>query len=352
MATSSYISGKAWLQPNQVIYYKYQIHELISTGGFGQVYCASDKLTGELVAIKIERKDLRIQLLKYEADTLARINRAASKNSSTGKKHSILKLVDYFEIKNFNFLVMPMYGPNFSELKKAVPGAKFSLLTTLWVMKNMIYSLESLHNFGWIHRDVKPANFCINLYNNRVKRKMYLVDFGLAKKYRQSDGSIIPKKNFANFRGTIRYASLNAHRRRDLGRIDDLWSVYFIAVENLIGELPWKNVMDRDEVGYMKKECNLLELNYGIEGPPESFKVLHEHLINTGFYNEPKYNELCEIINNEMRDNGYDRYDKILDWEEYNTINKILNNKGVLYESHISSENNWNPRVHRYTYMV
>ncbi|CEF64914.1 Casein kinase I [Strongyloides ratti] len=328
---SSCISDISWLQPNSLIDYKYHIHSLISTGGFGQVYWATNNYTGQFIAIKIERKDSKFQLLKNEAETLAKINRIYHKRHKINKKFDTIQLIDYFETKNFNFMVMPLYGPNFYEIRKGMINEKFSILTTLWIMKNMILCLEGLHNYGWIHRDVKPANFCIDLYNSNDdgKKKMYLVDFGLAKKYRKTDGSIIPKRDYANFRGTVRYASLNAHKRNDLGRIDDFWSIYFIAVENFIGNLPWRNIIDKEEVGYMKKECNLLELNYGNTGPPNSFKILFDHVKSTGFYNEPKYNELCDVIEQEMRDFGYYSHNKRLDWEEYEIVNSILSRKGI-----------------------
>ena len=47
------------------------------------------------------------------------------------------------------------------------------------------------------------------------------------------------------FRGTIRYASLNAHYGRDLSRVDDLWSLLYILVEFATGTLPWNLAKDR-----------------------------------------------------------------------------------------------------------
>uniref|UniRef100_A0A0K0F5B0 Casein kinase I (inferred by orthology to a human protein) n=1 Tax=Strongyloides venezuelensis TaxID=75913 RepID=A0A0K0F5B0_STRVS len=328
--SASYITETSWFQPNYIVDFKYHIHSLISTGGFGQVYWASDNYTGQFVAIKVEKKDAKYQLLKFEAETLSKLNKISYKRHGKEKKFDCIKLINYFETKHFNFMVMPLCGPNFYEIRKAMIEEKFSITTTLWVMKNMISCLEGLHNYGWIHRDVKPANFCIDIYNtDDCRRKMYLVDFGLAKKFRKSDGSMIPKKDYSNFKGTIRYTSINSHRRRDLGRIDDLWSVYFICVENLIGSLPWRNIADKEEIGYMKKECNLLELNYGSIGPPNSFKILYEQLRSTGFYNEPKYGELYDAIESEMREFGYYSHGKLLDWEEYGIVNLILFQKGI-----------------------
>jgi len=47
------------------------------------------------------------------------------------------------------------------------------------------------------------------------------------------------------FRGTGRYASLNAHNGIELGRCDDLWSLFYTLVEFLRGKLPWRKEKDR-----------------------------------------------------------------------------------------------------------
>jgi hypothetical protein len=53
-------------------------------------------------------------------------------------------------------------------------------------------------------------------------------------------GVPIPMRPQADFRGTISYASLNAHLKLDLSRRDDLWSFYFVILEFLDENIPWK----------------------------------------------------------------------------------------------------------------
>ena len=52
-----------------------------------------------------------------------------------------------------------------------------------------------------------------------------------------------PRTN-AEFRGTISYASLNAHLKKDLSRRDDLWSYFFTILDFFDEPLPWRALRD------------------------------------------------------------------------------------------------------------
>lgn len=75
----------------------------------------------------------------------------------------------------------------------------------------MLNAIENVHNKGYIHRDIKPSNFLVG--RGKAKSKVYIADFGLSKLHLEKDGSPIEQRQNADFRGTVAYASLNAHNK-------------------------------------------------------------------------------------------------------------------------------------------
>ena len=56
--------------------------------------------------------------------------------------------------------------------------------TVLMLADQMIGRIEYVHNKNFIHRDIKPDNFLMGI--GRHCNKLFLIDFGLAKKYRDN----------------------------------------------------------------------------------------------------------------------------------------------------------------------
>lgn len=103
---------------------------------------------------------------------------------------------------------MDLMGPSLESLFNQTLR-KFSLKTVLMLIDQMISRIEYIHNRHFIHRDIKPDNFCVGL--NKTSNKIFILDFGLAKRYIQRDGKHIPYREGKNLTGTARYASINTH---------------------------------------------------------------------------------------------------------------------------------------------
>lgn len=75
-----------------------------------------------------------------------------------------------------------------------------------------------------------------------------MLDFGLARQFTTGTGEVRPPRSAAGFRGTVRYASVNAHKNKEMGRHDDLWSLFYMLVEFVNGQLPWRKIKDKEQV--------------------------------------------------------------------------------------------------------
>lgn len=65
----------------------------------------------------------------------------------------------------------------------------------------MLDSIQILHDLGYLHRDIKPDNFLMDIYDSS---KIYLIDYGLIKKYIDDQGNHIPFRKDLKLCGTPR----------------------------------------------------------------------------------------------------------------------------------------------------
>ncbi|GKC73531.1 eukaryotic translation initiation factor 3 subunit C-like protein [Tanacetum coccineum] len=84
---------------------------------------------------------------------------------------------------DYNVLVMDLLGPSLEDLFNFC-SRKLSLKTVLMLADQMINRVEFIHCKSFLHRDIKPDNFLMGL--GRRANQVYAIDFGLAKKYRDS----------------------------------------------------------------------------------------------------------------------------------------------------------------------
>ena len=68
----------------------------------------------------------------------------------------------------------------------------------------------------------------------------FLLTIDFTSQYTNAAGEVRPPRAAAGFRGTVRYASVNAHKNKEMGRHDDLWSLFYMLVEFITGEISTK----------------------------------------------------------------------------------------------------------------
>ena len=85
--------------------------------------------------------------------------------------------------RDYNVLVMDLLGPSLEDLFNFC-SRRFTMKTVLMLADQMIGRVEYVHNKNFIHRDIKPDNFLMGI--GRHCNKLFMIDFGLAKKYRDN----------------------------------------------------------------------------------------------------------------------------------------------------------------------
>lgn len=139
--------------------------------------------------------------------------------------------------QQFHVMVMDLLGPSLEDLLQSCKRS-FDLKTVLMIAIQMIKRIEKVHEERIIHRDIKPDNFLIG-GTETTKDNVYIIDFGLAKCYKNSEGEHIPYKDGKNLTGTARYASIATHKGIEQSRRDDLETIGHVILYLLKGQLPW-----------------------------------------------------------------------------------------------------------------
>ncbi|NXT29243.1 TTBK2 kinase, partial [Syrrhaptes paradoxus] len=119
----------------------------------------------------------------------------------------------------------------------------------------------------------------------------------------------------AGFRGTVRYASINAHRNREMGRHDDLWSLFYMLVEFVVGQLPWRKIKDKEQVGSIKERY---EHRLMLKHLPQEFNTFLDHISNLDYFTKPDYQLLMSVFDKSMKTFGVIESDPF-DWEKSGT---------------------------------
>lgn len=77
--------------------------------------------------------------------------------------------------------------------------------------------LQAIHELGLIYRDVKPDNFLIGRAGSGKTGEIFMIDFGMAKSYRDpKTGKHIADCERNSLSGTARYMSLRTHLGRGM----------------------------------------------------------------------------------------------------------------------------------------
>lgn len=287
---------------------QYKLTKKLGSGAFGEIFHGINVNTMEEVAVKLEPVNTKHAQLLYEA----KLYQFLHQDLSVVDK-GIPKVYFYSTEGDYNIMVMDLLGPSLEDLFASC-NRKFGLKTTLMLADQMISRVEYIHTRQFLHRDIKPDNFLIG--TGKKSYKVYIVDFGLAKRYIGKDGKHIPYRENKNLTGTARYASVNTHLGIEQGRRDDLESLGYVFLYFLRGSLPWQNLKantkkDKYEKILEKKLSTALDVL--CKGFPPEFITYLTYCRNLRFDDKPDYNYLRNLLKDLFTKSGFD-YDYTYDW--------------------------------------
>uniref|UniRef100_A0A8C5NY61 Tau tubulin kinase 2 n=1 Tax=Jaculus jaculus TaxID=51337 RepID=A0A8C5NY61_JACJA len=173
-----------------------------------------------------------------------------------GKDH-VCRFIGCGRNDRFNYVVMQLQGRNLADLRRSQSRGTFTVSTTLRLGRQILESIESIHSVGFLHRDIKP----------------------------------------------------------EMGRHDDLWSLFYMLVEFVVGQLPWRKIKDKEQVGSIKERYDHRLM---LKHLPPEFNIFLDHISSLDYFTKPDYQLLTSVFDNSIKTFGVIESDPF-DWEKTGT---------------------------------
>ncbi|CAI6002694.1 unnamed protein product, partial [Closterium sp. NIES-64] len=268
----------------------YKMERKLGKGGFGQVYVGRRVSGGNErvgpnaveVALKLEHRSSKG--CNYGPPYEWQVYTTLGGSHGVPRVHFKGRQGDYY------IMVMDLLGPSLWDVWNNHNQAMSTEMVAC-IAAEALSILEKVHERGYVHGDVKPENFLLGQPGTSEEKKLYLVDLGLATRWRDSNtGQHVEYDQRPDiFRGTVRYAGVHAHLGRTGSRRDDLESLAYTLVFLLRGRLPWQGYQG-DNKGFLvckKKMSTSPEMLCCFCPPP--FKLFLEYVVSLKFDERPDY---------------------------------------------------------------
>ncbi|GMI74271.1 Photoregulatory Protein Kinase 1, MUT9P-LIKE-KINASE 4, Arabidopsis EL1-like 2 [Hibiscus trionum] len=276
----------------------YKVDRKLGKGGFGQVFVGrrvsggNERATGSAameVALKFEHRNSKG--CSYGPPYEWQVYNALGGSHGVPKVHYKGKQGDYY------VMVMDILGPSLWDVWNS-SGQTMSAEMVACIAVESLSILEKMHSKGYVHGDVKPENFLLGQPSTPQEKKLFLVDLGLATKWKDSSSGLHVDYDQRPdmFRGTVRYASAHAHLGRTASRRDDLESLAYTLIFLHRGRLPWQGYQG-DNKSFLvckKKMATSPEMLCCFCPPP--LKQFLEIVVNMKFDEEPNYSKLISLF--------------------------------------------------------
>lgn len=216
-------------------------------------------------------------------------------NGNTG----FANLITTGRVAQYKYITVDLLGPSLHSLLKNI-GGPFGLPTVEKIGQKLLKRLQTLHEIGIVHCDIKPDNITIG---HEDKDEIYLIDFGLAQNIESTDTPFPKPFKIDRIVGSLGYLSIGAHEGIVSFR-NDIESMGYLLLFLLNGDLPWNaetifkcgtdytltNIYDAT----LKIKKSFLE-NLPQDLPP-SICRLFEAIRQISHVDRPEYEELSNIL--------------------------------------------------------
>ena len=275
-----------FLQENKVIFKKYKPIVKIDHGSFGNIYKVIRLNDQKEFALKIEKKNIPVKYLESEAYYLFNLQ----------KGYGFPKLISFGKIKKYNILIETLLGKSLYNMYFKTEN-KCNLADTCLIGLQILERLEYIHSQNLVYRDVKPENFLIGIDDPNI---IYIIDFGLCKKYRSSKtGKHILPGLTKRFNGTISYVSPNVFKGKEASRRDDLISLGYMLlylIRKSIPKFPFFKDLNRQQYYEILSFKESYDEGKLFKGLPQEINEYIKYTKNLKFEQDPDYSFLRSLF--------------------------------------------------------
>ncbi|WP_449224413.1 serine/threonine-protein kinase [Amycolatopsis silviterrae] len=204
----------------------YRIDSVLGKGGMSVTYQATDTRLGRKVALKVIGDHLGA-----DAEFRERFVDEA-RNTSAIDHANVVPLYDFGELDGMLYIAMRMVdGGDLAGIMSAGPISPARALTLL---DQVADALDTLHNHGLVHLDVKPANVLVTS-RETSREHVYVADFGLTRR-----GATGHRTRGGDFLGSPTYAAPEHLRGEPLDGRTDQYALTCVLFACLTGNPPFR----------------------------------------------------------------------------------------------------------------
>ncbi len=199
---------------------RYEIQELIGTGGMSDVYRARCNKLNRNVAVKVLKQEF-----SENRDFVAKFRREAE--AAANLMHpNIVTVYDVGEDNGISYIVMELVD-GYTLKEYIEKKSRLAINECISIAIPIASGIEAAHNKGIIHRDIKPQNVIISK-DGKVK----VTDFGIAKTTTSNTIS-------SNVMGSVHYTSPEQARGGFSDEKSDIYSLGITLFEMVTGRVPF-----------------------------------------------------------------------------------------------------------------